>query len=106
MVLKCFCFLEMPFSYFTYQIIGIYLAKISILVHVLLKSAILMFGRVYDVILTWYVECLYLFWYVWKDGTHSYTVLWYSLDVSGVQFLGSQPPVYRVAKKRLKTRGF
>ena len=33
------------------------------------KSAILRFGHVYDIVVTSYVECLYLFKYVWKEET-------------------------------------
>ena len=39
------------------------------------KSAILRFHHVYDAIVTSYVGGLYLFWYVWKEGTHSYTMV-------------------------------
>ena len=39
------------------------------------KLAILRLGHVYDVIVTQYVRCLHSLWYVWKEETHSYTMV-------------------------------
>ena len=51
--------------------------------HAYWKSAILRFGfnLLHNVIVTSYVGCLYLLWYVWKEETHSYTMN--QLDISG-----------------------
>ena len=67
--------LEMSFSSFISQkmgeisIFGIFLAKCSISAYVLLKSPILRFGHIYNVTVTSYVGCLYLFWYMEKGDT-------------------------------------
>ena len=43
----------------------------------------------YDVIVTSCMGCLYLFWYVWKKETHSYTIV-SNKYTSGVYFSSSQ----------------
>ena len=41
----------------------------------MLLTVILRFDHVHDIIVTSYVKCLCLFWYVWKEETHGYTMI-------------------------------
>ena len=52
-------------------------------------------------ILTSYFGCLYLFWYVWKEQSHSYTI-WYVSGGSVFKFTtesGNHPLVKRRSEK-------
>ena len=61
-------------------------------------------GLLYDIIVTSYVRCLYLFWYVWKKIPIA--ILWYQLDVWGSVFKFTRagmvtiPLVNRVTEKK------
>ena len=59
------------------------------------KSAILRFGHVYDITVTSYVGCLYLFWYEWKEETHSYTMVPIR-HIWGVHFSNSREGVVTI----------
>ena len=52
-----------------------FLAKNSILAYMSLKIAKLSKLGNYDVIVRSYTGYLYIFWYVWKAETHSYTMV-------------------------------
>ena len=69
-------------------IFGTFLAKILILAYISLK--IIKLGKIgiYDVIVSLYTGYLYFFWYVWKEETHSYTMV-PNKHTSGVYFSGS-----------------
>ena len=85
-------------------IFGTFLAKFSILAYVLLKIPCFevrpcLWQHCDD------VGCLYLFWYVWKEETHSYTMVPIR-PILGVQFPnaqggGNHPLVTCVTKKGL-----
>ena len=77
------------------------IAKISIFVYISLEIGYFELGDDYDVTVTSYLGCWYLFWYVWKEKTPG--ILWYQLDVWGGSF-SSSPLVRRVAKNLGKTR--
>ena len=52
-----------------------FLAKFSILVYFSLKIGYFELGHDYEVTVTSYFRCWYLFWYVWKETTPSYTMV-------------------------------
>ena len=52
-----------------------FLAKFSILAYISLKIGYFELGHDYDVTVTSYLGCWYLFWYVWKEETPSYTMV-------------------------------
>ena len=52
-----------------------FLAKFSILAYISLKIGYVVLGHDYGVTVTSYLWCWYLFWYVWKKETPSYTML-------------------------------
>ena len=58
------CMLEISQKLGEIPIFGTFLAKFSILTYVLQEIGYFGLGHVYDIIVTSYVECLYLFWYV------------------------------------------
>ena len=39
------------------------------------KTRIFRFGLAYDAIVISYIGCFYLFWYVWKEESHSNTMV-------------------------------
>ena len=65
--------------------------------------------RVYDATVMSYFRCLYLFWYVWKEETNSYTVvpfrrIWFGtvLKSQGVAVMPSNPNAqicYKILQK-------
>ena len=86
----------MKFQYFNL------IAKFSVFVYVL-RYIIGYFevSHVCDVIVTSNVECLYLFWYVWKEETHSYTMVLKKMYVKStfqVQIVVFTPLVNGVSK--------
>ena len=80
---------------------------LKLTVYVYVRNVISFFYKpktlVYDVIVTPYVECLYLFWYVRKEETHSYTMvlIWRSwgFTFQVQREVVSAPLVNRVTKK-------
>ena len=54
-----------------------FLAKFSILAYIssAYKIGYFELGHDYDVTVTSYLGCWYLFWYVWKEETPSYTMV-------------------------------
>ena len=52
-----------------------FLAKFSILAYISLKIGYFELGHDYDVTVTSCLRCWYLFWYVWKEETPSYTMV-------------------------------
>ena len=76
--------LETPFPSFISQkpgeipIFGTFMAKKSIFMVFAYISEILEISvpaMHYDVTVTSYMGCLYFFWYVWKEETHTYTMV-------------------------------
>ena len=56
-------------------ILGTILAKISIFVYISLEIGYFELGDDYDVTVTSYWGCWYLFWYVWKVVTPGYPMV-------------------------------
>ena len=52
-----------------------FLAKFSSLAYISLKNGYFELGHDYDVTVTSYLECWYLFLYLWKEDTPSYTMV-------------------------------
>ena len=111
--------LESPFPFFISQkpgeipIFRTFLAKFSIFsifAYISLKIGYFELGDDYDVTVTSYLGRWYLFWYVWKEETPSYTMvpircIW-GVSFSSSQGGGNHPPLGKTCyKKRLgKTR--
>ena len=66
------CILEMSFGF---PISQTFIAKFLILAHISLKFGYFELGHDYDVTVMSYLECWFLFWYVWKEETPSYTMV-------------------------------
>ena len=64
-----------------------FLAKFSSLAYISLKNGYFELGHDYDVTVTSYLECWYLFLYLWKEDTPSYTMVGLLITcIRGVQF--------------------
>ena len=93
-----------------FRFLELFLAKFLILAYISLKIGYFELGHDYDVTVTSYLGCWYLFWYVWKEETPSYTMVPIRC-ILGVSFSsskggGNHPPlVRRVTKKGLVRRG-
>ena len=64
-----------------------FIAKFSIWAYISLKIGYFELGHNYDITVTSYLEYWYLFWYVWKEETPSYTMVpitCHDHDVPGV----------------------